>query len=208
MPEIDNSAAALDRMMNTAPMDAARAELLAVHERRVALSADMAAARKALAEAEAARAVLVERASAGGAVTAAETVDAELAVRAAESHVLFLSDAIRALSDRESKGQAAIPAAQQTAALPVAKHGAKLRVAAAERLAAAQAELAAAERSYDDATAVIAHAFTRGWRAPGDTARDINPPPRPLRIDEQHRMIAVRHAPDRERAFLGAAGLL
>lgn len=166
---------ALDAMIDHAPMNAARAELLAVHERRQAMAAQLTDARRALAEAEAARAGLVAKAGDGAAVTPGETVEVELSVRAAESHLLFLQDAGRALAIRESAAQSAIADAQADAARPIAARAAAEFLSAARKRDAAALALADAERAIEAAVAGLHHAQARGWRLSGAIGPTIAP---------------------------------
>lgn len=89
--------------------------------------------------------------------------------------------------------------------LAVARRGAALRLAAARRLDAALAEVAAAEAAYDEATRVIQSAELAGLRL---TGTNLFPPPRTLHPRERPVAVPRRYDARTEEREQRAAGLL
>jgi hypothetical protein len=83
-------------------------------------------------------------------------------------------------------------------ARPLAVHGMRLRIDAAERIARAAAALAQAKAAYDDGVAAMRHALLRGW-VPPRSVPDLMPTAGCAAADDAPPLAIVRNAPERER---------
>lgn len=166
------------------------------------------AVRAELTEAQTARAALLRQQADGAAVAAEQVAAAERAIADAQHRQRFLADTADILRQRAADASTAVEKAAGVAALPIAREGAKRRLAAARRIAEAQAALKAAEADYDDATRFFQIATSRGWRPSRDVAVALTPPTRPQTLDETHRMVTLRGTPQSEESLFRRAGLL
>jgi multidrug efflux pump subunit AcrA (membrane-fusion protein) len=121
------------------------------------------AARAAVTKATAARAALVLQSTDGQHATPEATAAAARAVQDAEHHHAFIRDLATQLRAERQQREAELMQAQRTSYKPVAEYGARLRVAAAHRIVAAQTALAEARREHGSGTAALQHAEMRGF---------------------------------------------
>jgi hypothetical protein len=162
--------AELDAMADNAAIGRARDALADTDAKLKAAEAAEPEARAAVAAATAARAALVLQSTDGQHATPEATAAAAQAVQNAEHHLAFVRDLATQLRADRQQREVDLMQAQRTAYRPVAEHGARLRVAAARRIEAAQTVLNEARRDHEKGTVAMLHAEARGF---------VPRPPRP-----------------------------
>jgi hypothetical protein len=196
-----------DAFLDASAIAHAYAAHAAAHERLQEHDGITALARQELAKAQTARTALLQQ-QADGTVDAAQVAEAERAIASAKDRVTFLADTRAILKHRAEVATTGVQNAAGVAALPIAREGAKRRIAAARAIAAAQAALKAAEQDYDTATAFLQVATARGWRPRQDVAVDLAPAGRQQTLYEQSRLIPQRGTPEAQEALFHRAGLI
>jgi hypothetical protein len=154
--------AALDAMADTAAIERARNAFTDAVAKLDAAEQAEPVARAAVAKATAARAALVMQSTDGQHATPKATAAAAQAVQDAEHHHAFIRDLATQLRAERQQREADLMQAQRAAYKPIAECGARLRVAAAHRIVAAQTALAEARRDHAKGTDALRHAEIRG----------------------------------------------
>jgi hypothetical protein len=194
--------ASLNALVDQNTVETARAAYAAVTGRAGALPAQIVDAEKALKAATAARAALLDHSAKGGQPTAAKIAAAARTVTDAADQVTFLKDTKAGLDAEVRRLHDALTLAQRNSYLPVLRHSAQQRLQAAAQLDAARAALAAAEKAYDDASAIVGFAANL-YRA----TVQLVPPSIPLSQDAQARRYPIRHGAAAEAALWKSAGI-